>query len=91
MHMTQDNLCQVCLKLCLVLYIIYLYFNYYKIEPNNQKLLELRRWALGERQKLQESHGGKVKKENNQTLLLVVRYRGNVEELNLLYERQWCS
>ena len=91
MHVTQDNLCQVCLKLCLVLYIIYLYFNYYKIEPNNQKLLELRRLALGQRKKLQESHGGKVKKENNQTLLFVVRYRGKVEELKLLYDRQWCS
>ena len=36
-------------------------FNYYKIEPNNQKLLELKKRALGEQKKVQESHGEKVK------------------------------
>ena len=48
-----DNLCQVCLKL----------LNYYKIESNNQKLLELKKRALGEQKKVQESHGEKVKKK----------------------------
>ena len=34
-----------------------------KIEPNNQKLLELKKRALGEQKKVQESHGEKVKKK----------------------------
>lgn len=70
-HMTQDNLCQVCL-LCLPIYILIIsYLNCDKIAPNNQNFLELREKALEEQKKLQESQGEKVKKENNQTLLFV--------------------
>ena len=35
------------------------------MEPNNKSLLELRRKALRERRKLQESHGKEVKKKEN--------------------------
>ena len=54
----------------LFMVIIY-YFNYYKIEPNNQKLLKLRERALEEQKKLQESHEEKVKerKQSNPIVL----------------------
>ena len=40
---------------------------------------------MGEQKKMQESQGEKVKKENNQTLLFVLCYTGNLEELKLMY------
>ena len=54
----------------LFIVIIY-YFNYCKIEPNNQKLLKLRKRALEEQKKLQESHEEKVKerKQSNPIVL----------------------
>ena len=40
------------------------------MEPNNQKLLELRRLALGELRKVQESHGEKVKKRKQSNCIV---------------------
>ena len=60
--------------------IILKHLNYQKIAPNNQKLLELRRRALGELKKLQESKEEKVKKDY-EILSSVARWRANFEEL----------